>query len=79
MAERVVDVLESVQVDEQHGKVAVVAARVLNREVEDLAEHGPVRQRGQGIVVREELDALLVQLALGDVLADAAVAPEDAA
>src|SRR5262249_6285131 len=42
----------------------------------DVAEHRPVRERGEGVVVGEELDALLVQLALGDVLADAAVAPE---
>ena len=64
VAEGVVDVLEAVQVDEQHREIAAIAARVLDREVEHVAEHGPVRKRRQGVVIGQELDALLVQLAL---------------
>ena len=44
VAERVVDVLEAVQVDEQHRKIAFIAARILDREIEHIVEHGPVRQ-----------------------------------
>ncbi len=78
VAERVVDVLEAVEIYEKHCEIAVVAAGVLDREIEHIAEHRPVRQRSQGVVIGEEMDALLVQLALGDVLADAAIAAEDA-
>ena len=76
MTEGIVNDLEAVQVDEQHRKVALVAPRLLDLEVQHFAEHRPVGQRGELVVMREVLDALLGQLAHGDVLAHAAIALE---
>jgi hypothetical protein len=67
----VVDDLEAVEVDEHHGKAAAVALRHLDLVVEELAEHHPVRQRGERVVCGHVLDAFLGPLALHE-LADLA-------
>ena len=70
VAERVVDDLEAVEVDEQHRELAVVAPRRLDRQPEQLREHHAIRQAGEAVVRREVLDALLGALARRDVLDD---------
>ncbi len=70
VAQRVVDHFETIEVDEQHGELAVVAARRFDREIQQLAEHRTVRQPGEAVVRREILDPLLRALARRDVLDD---------
>jgi len=65
--ERVVDHLEAVEVDEQHADVPVVAARVDQCLLQAQFQRQAVRQFGQRVVVRQEVDAFLGTLALGDV------------
>jgi hypothetical protein len=43
MAERIVDDFEAVEIDEQHGALAAVAASELDRSVDLLAKHDAVR------------------------------------
>ena len=66
VAERVVDGLEAVQVDAQHGQRR---GRAAGREarVQALAEENPVRQPGQLVVVRHAFDLRHGAFALGDV------------
>ena len=67
VAQRVVDDLEAVEVEEEHGEPLVVAVRLGHGERQAVAEEEPVRQVGQRIVEGEVLDLLLGPLALGDV------------
>ena len=69
MAERVVDLLELVEIDEQHG-AAVERARRAQRVLELVVEEGAVRQAGHGVEARHVVDLGLGGLALGDVLDD---------
>ena len=64
----VVNPLEPVEVQEQHGQRGPLTLRGRQRLVEPLHEQGPVRQPGQPVVVRQEADLLLGLFALGDVL-----------
>src|SRR3954452_454770 len=52
VAERVVDELEAVEVHEQHGDVAGLAARAYQGVPEAVEEERAVRQAGEGIVQR---------------------------
>ena len=71
VAERVVDVLEPVEVDEQHGDGARAAVRAGQRGVEPVAQQPPVRQVGQAVVQRRVHEhALGVAPARGVVEAD---------
>ena len=67
MAERVVDALELVDVDIEHGQLLARPYR-LERLFQPLAEQDPVRQFGQRVVMRQMRDLLLGAPALGDVL-----------
>ena len=53
VAERVVDVLESIQVDVQHGDGAAGAVRAHHRLIEPVAQQGPVRNVRETVVQRE--------------------------
>lgn len=68
MAEYVVDLLEAVEIEAEHGKTG----RRLLRPIQPLAERGvegaTVRQVGQHVMMREVTDAFLGVDALGDVL-----------
>ena len=67
MAERVVDLLKTVEVHvQQPGRVAVVAG-AHQHQFEMLLEHRPVGQPRELVVIGHEGDLLLAQLALGDV------------
>ncbi len=67
MTERVVDALELVDVDVQHGQLLVRPHRVQGL-FEPLPEQQPVRQVGQCIVMRQMRDLLVGARALGNVL-----------
>ena len=76
MAERVVDDLEAIEVEEQDGQTGVVALRVRQRDGQTVLEQQAVRQVRQRVVIGEVFDLLLGVRALGDVAhyADHAVA-----
>ena len=63
--ERVVDDLETVEVDEQHGKLAAVTPRRLEGHIQHLAERHAVGQAGQAIVIGQVFDAQRREMALG--------------
>ena len=58
MAERVVDVLEAVEIDQEQGAAAGRAALVLQRLVERAPHQHAVGQAGQRIVFGEAVDLL---------------------
>ena len=68
MAERVVDALEVVEVEEQHAEQHAAAARLLDRGSQALGEQPPVAEAGQRVVMGEEADLLLGAPPLGHVL-----------
>ena len=59
VAERVVDDLEAVQVEEQHGEAGVALARTLDGGVHALRQQQAVGQAGEHVAVGQFLDALL--------------------
>ena len=67
VAQRVVDELEVVEIEEQDANPEVEPARTSERAFEHLLEQRAVRQTGQLVVVRQERDLLLGHLALRDV------------
>ena len=64
--ERVVDVLEPVEIEEQQRGERAVALGARQRQLEAIAEEEPVRQAGQGVVRRLVRDLLLRADALDD-------------
>ena len=64
VAQAVVDVLEVVEVDEDHGDRARPAASSPQRVLEALGEEQPVREVGEGVVKRLVGETLLEDLAL---------------
>src|SRR5260370_9265066 len=75
MAEQVGDLLEAVKVETQYGKRFSTSPRDLDGAGEMLREGRAVRQIGQGVVVRQMLDAGLCLLALGNILRNAQEVP----
>jgi hypothetical protein len=67
VSERVVDVLEPVDVDQHHDAVHAVDRRRGDRSDEPVLEVAPVEQAGQPIVIGEVLQLRLMPLALADV------------
>ena len=67
VAERVVDGLEVVEVEEDHGRRACLARRAGDRVADLLGEHRPVREPGHGVVERLVRELGLERLALADV------------
>ena len=67
MAVAVIDLLEAVEVDEQHRQGMAGALRRGQRPGQAVMQHGPVRQAGQRVVVRQEADLLLGRQARADV------------
>ena len=68
---RVVDVLEAVEVEEQHRHPPRAASRADDRVADALAQQGTVGQAGEGVVIGEVAQLLLGALAVGDVGSDA--------
>ena len=71
MAEHIVDRLEAVEIDAEHGKAFSRSFGEFERGGDAFVERGAVRQVGERIVVRHVRDALLVALAVGQVMDDA--------
>jgi hypothetical protein len=68
VAEGVVDVLEVVQVDHEHGAGGAVARHPLGLPGQLLLETAPVDEPGQEVVIGQVLEALRQLPAVGDVL-----------
>ena len=68
MAKHVVDLLEAIEVDAQHGERFFTQLGGIDGAGEMLDEVGAIGQIRQGIVMRQMLDAGLGLLALGNVL-----------
>ena len=68
MAERVVDRLEAVEVDQVDGQAIVAVVELGQHVVDAFAELAAVGESGELVVARQMRDALLRALALGDVL-----------
>jgi hypothetical protein len=74
MADRIVDDLEAIQIDEQHRELLVrIRGVTLHRLLEPLQQQGAVGQSGQRIVQRLVLQPTLDTFALGDLFAQVAV------
>src|SRR5207244_4122545 len=71
VAERIVDELEAIEIEEQQGHRLAVALRVVERVGEALVEHVTVGQSRQG-VVRRDVQEVLLGLLAGHELADLA-------
>ena len=59
VAEAVVELAEAVEVDEQHGGVALLAARAIERLLEAVLEQRAVREAGQRVLQPEPRDLLV--------------------
>jgi len=78
LAVRIVDVLEAVQVQAHQHHLLAVARGVRARLLEAFAHQHAVRQARQGVVIGEEIDQVLLRLALADVEEDAHVVDDGA-
>src|SRR3954471_8176172 len=67
MAEAVVDVLETIQIDEHDSKARAVTRRGENSLLQAIIQQRSIGQSGECVVVRLLLDPRLIQLAFGDV------------
>ena len=70
VAERVVDGLEAVEVDEQHAEHAIVASHARERLLEAVGEHDPVGQAGERVVQHLVGELRLEALLVGEVADD---------
>ena len=70
MAERIVDLLEAVEIQQQNGERLLKAALPRRGFLNFLNERRAIGEAGQRVMVRQKGDALLGLLALGDVLDD---------
>ena len=59
MAQRIVDDLEAVEIDEQHRKLPLIALRGVDRPAQQAVEHLAVRQMGQAVVRGQIFDPLV--------------------
>ena len=66
MAERVVDVLEAVEIEKQHGELAAPAVRPGDRLPDPIGEQRAVGQAGQRVVMGHVHDALVGKTPFGD-------------
>ena len=64
MPQRIVDHLEAVEIDEQHGELPLVAAGRLDGMAQQPVEHFPVGQFGQAVMRGEVLDPFVRLLLL---------------
>ena len=74
VAERIVDLLEAVEIEQQQRRGRSCPATACQRVVDFTAEQGAVGEAGEGIVVSQLFQFLLCGLAVGDVLDCAAEA-----
>ena len=67
MAECVVDILETVEVDKQQRDTGAATTGADQCIFQPVIEQKPVGQFGQGVVVRQAFDVLFNELAFGDI------------
>ncbi len=79
VAQRVVDVLEVIEIEENQRQRLMAALRAAERVADAVLEQAAVRQPGERIEMREPLDMLLRCLVLGDVAEDADIVAQRAA
>ena len=68
VTQRVIDVLESVQIEKQHRQLFTLPPCAGQSTLQPIHEERPVGQAGQGIVIGQEVDLRLGCLPVGDVL-----------
>ncbi len=68
VAQRIIDLLEAVQIDENHGKGLVLSFAQADRMIDALVQQHPVGQAGQGVAIGQFLDALHRGHLLGEIL-----------
>ena len=68
VAQRVIDPLEAIEIEEQQCQRSVATLSMVDGETELIEEGASVGQSGQHIVVGQQTNLLLGVLALGDVL-----------
>jgi len=78
LPERVVDLLEIVEVEDHHREQAPAAVGARDGMIQPVGQQHPIWKPGERLVVREPRERLLDALPLGDLGADAAVAAERA-
>ncbi len=76
MTERVVDDLESIEIEEHHREATLVPLRLSDREAEAILQQRAVRQVRQQVVIGLKVDDLLCFFALGNVARSAVRADE---
>ena len=79
MAERVVDVLEAVEIDHKESAALLAMRGIAERFVKRLAHHRPIGQSGQRVEAGEAADFALGLALFGEVRADSAETQEAAA
>ena len=70
VTERVVDVLEAIEIQQQHGHLLARPLRVFDRLLDPVVEQGAIGQPGQRVVQRHALELGFLQLAFGDIAQD---------
>ena len=70
MIDGVIDRLESIEINVNYCKAAVVALAYLAALNKSVFEQGSVRQTGKGIVARVEAEFIRVPLLLADIIQD---------
>ena len=73
MPERIVDIFELVDVQEEHGESFPEALHLEYLMIEQVREQRPVRQSGQQVMIGLVLDGIFGALSLGDVAVDSPV------
>ena len=73
VAERIVDVLEAVEIEKQHRELAAAAMRAGDRLSDAVREERAIGQSGQRVVVRHVDDALVGESSLGNLRFQAGV------
>ena len=64
MAERVVDLLEAVEIDQQHGEALLIAMRAQDRLLQPIEEQRAIGKIGERVVIGQVGDALIGQVTL---------------
>ena len=70
VTEGVVDVLEAIEIQQQHGHLLARPLRVLDRLLDPVVEQGAIGQPGQRVVQRHALELGFLELAFGDIAQD---------
>ena len=76
MAERVVDVLEAIEIDQEEAAIIRLAVLAAHHLIERLAHHDAVGQAGEGVMAGKAADLGIEAVAIGKVRAHAAKADE---